>query len=547
MLTCIQGGRLIDPCQGIDAVGDLWISGDQLIARPPAVVADRVLDASGCVVMAGGIDLHTHIGGGKVTLARMLLQDQMGTSRQDCDFLPAASVTGKRYLDMGYTTCFEPAVIPCNARAAHAEMADVAGLDTGGYCLLGNDDVLLQLMSEKAPQAVINQYVAWMVKATQCIAVKVVNPGGISAFKFGVRKFDLDSRHPRYGVTPAQVIGTLCRAVHEIGLVHPLHVHCSNLGVPGNIQSTLSTIRAADGLPIHLTHAQFHCYGTEGPLGMSSAAAELVAAMAQHPNVTIDVGQVMFGQTVTISADTMHQFDNFRFAKPRKSVLVDIELEAGCGVVPFRYRHRQYVHSLQWAIGLELFLMIDDPSRVFLTTDHPNGGPFTAYPHLIRLLGDRSFRETALAEIHAEAAAGSQLRGIDREYRLDEIATMTRSAPAAILGLEDRGHLAPGSVADVVVYQAAAELDRMFAEPKWVLRRGKLVRGLGACECDVTSLESQTHVATVPLDPDGVSRFRMHYEQAASMSIDRLWIDDEEMQEVLGTKPVSHAKGSCQT
>ena len=540
MLTCITDGRLIDPASGVDAIGDLWVRGDDIISAPDDAVADHAIDASNCVIMAGGIDLHTHIGGGKVSLARMLLQDQMPEQRGNCEFIPSASVTGQRYLDMGYTTCFEPAVIPCNARSAHAEMADVVGIDTGGYCLLGNDDVLLQLMQAKSPQAVINDYVAWMVKATQCIAVKVVNPGGISAFKFGARKFDLDSRHPRYGVTPAEVIGTLCRAVHEIGLAHPLHVHCSNLGVPGNIASTLATIRAADGLPIHLTHAQFHCYGSEGKYGMSSAAAQLVDAMRQYPNVTIDVGQVMFGQTVTISADTMHQYENFRFANPRKSVLLDIELEAGCGVVPFRYRQRQFVHSLQWAIGLELFLMIDDPSRVFLTTDHPNGGPFTAYPHLIRLLCDRSFRETALAEIHGDAAASSQLAGIDRQYSLSDIATMTRSAPAAILGLHDRGHLASGGVADLVAYESQQDLERMFARPKWVMRGGKLVRGEGAS--DAADVQTKTHVAAVSFDSASVDRFRPLYQQSAAMSMDRLWIDDEEMSDVLAIATQSHRR-----
>jgi formylmethanofuran dehydrogenase subunit A len=379
-----------------------------------------------------------------------------------------------------------------------------------------------------------------MVKATQCIAVKVVNPGGISAFKFATRKFDLDSKHPQYGVTPAEIIGTLCRAVHEIGLAHPLHVHCSNLGVPGNISSTLATIRAADGLPIHLTHAQFHCYGNDGPNGMSSAAPQLVDAMRQHPNVTIDVGQIMFGQTVTISADTMHQYENFKFASPRKSVLLDIELEAGCGIVPFRYRRRQFVHSLQWAIGLELFLMIDDPSRVFLTTDHPNGGPFTSYPHLIRLLCDRSFRETALAEIHRDAAASSQLAGIERQYSLSDIATMTRGAPAAILGLQDRGHLAPGAVADLVAYESQDDLERMFAKPKWVIRGGKLVRGEGAS--DEADVKSKTHVADVSFDPDSVPRFRPLYEHSAAMAMDRIWIDDEEMNDVLNIKTQSHRR-----
>ncbi len=540
MLTLIQGGHVIDPASAIDGRCDLWIR-DQTIVEP---VNDRpphhTIDATGCVVMAGAIDMHTHIGGGKLTLARLLLQDQFPRgSERTSEFLPAASVVGQRYLDMGYTTCFEPAVIPCNARSAHAEMADVNGIDTGGYCLLGNDDVLLQLLSEDSPQAIINDYVAWMVAATKCIAVKVVNPGGISAFKFNTRTFDVNTPHPKYGVTPSTIIRRLCRAVHEIGLAHPLHVHCSNLGVPGNIASTLATIEAAHGLPIHLTHAQFHSYGDSGTYKMSSAAEPLARALQAHPNVTIDVGQVMFGQTVTISADSMHQYDNHTRGKPRKSVLVDVECEAGCGVVPFRYHRKKYVHSLQWAIGLELFLMIDDPKRVFLTTDHPNGGPFTAYPHLIRLLGDRSYRETALAEIEPEAAAASQLSGMSREYSLHDIATMTRSAPAALLGLNKVGSLRPDCHADIVIYRKQDNLERMFAEPEYVIRRGSVVRGCGSV--DAATIPATTHTADVHFDANAIPGLAQRYAQQGTMAMQRLMISDDEMEGVLGTKLEKHA------
>ncbi len=144
----------------------------------------------------------------------------------------------------------------------------------------------------------------------------------------------------------------------------------------------------------------------------------------------------MFGQTVTVSGDTMRQYANHRHAHPRKWTCMDIECEAGCGVVPFRYRDQNFVNALQWAIGLELFLLVDDPWRVFLTTDHPNGAPFTSYPQLIRLLMDRSFRNDQLARIHPEAAALSCLGSLDREYSLYEIAIMTRAAPARILGLD---------------------------------------------------------------------------------------------------------------
>ena len=59
---------------------------------------------------------------------------------------------------------------------------------------------------------------------------------------------------------------------------------------------------------------------------------------------------------------------------------MDIECEAGCGVVPFKYTDQSFVNALQWAIGLETFLLTEDPDKIH-HTDHPNGAPFTSYPH----------------------------------------------------------------------------------------------------------------------------------------------------------------------
>jgi formylmethanofuran dehydrogenase subunit A len=541
-ITRLIGGRVFDPAAGEhDVHRDVWIDGDRIVGHgevDPRRASDSLtIDVQGCVLMAGGIDLHTHIGGGKLTIARMLMPES-----RPSHFLPNSFATGHAYATMGYSAAFEPAMIACNARQAHAEMADTPHLDTGAYVLLGNEKVLLRLLAEGAPQALINDYVAWMVTATQAIGVKVVNAGGIDAFKFNVRSMDVDTQHPRFGVTPGQVIRALATAVYQIGLTHPLHVHCSNLGVAGNIDSTLATIRAAGGYPIHLAHAQFHSYGKAGSQGFSSSAAKLAQALDDHPNVTIDVGQIMFGQTVTVSGDTMHQYENIRYAKPRKSVLVDIECEAGCGVVPFRYRNKPFVHSLQWAIGLELFLMINDPSRVFLTTDHPNGGPFTSYPHLIRLLMDRSFRETALSEINADAAAASDLRGLDREYTLNDIAVMTRSAPAKLLGLSGIGTLAAGAVADVVVYEDQPNREKMFACPRTVIRRGQVVE---LSEHDATAqgwskVKKVTHTVRPSFDPGSVSRLAKLHAESSSFLMERLMISDDELASQIGSQPIVH-------
>ena len=271
-------------------------------------------------------------------------------------------------------------MLASNARQAHLEMGDVPIVDHGAYVMLGNDELFPR--AARAPRGAerLRDLVGWTVHATKALGVKVVNPAGISAFKFDQRRLDVDERHVHWGVTPRQVIAALARAVHELGLAHPLHIHASNLGVAGNIASTLATIDALGGLPGHLTHVQFHSYGTDGPKKFSSAALQLAEALDAHPNVSIDVGQILFGQTVTASGDTMRQHANAELASPRKFVGADIECEAGCGVVPFRYREQSYVNALQWAIGLELFLLARDPWRIVLTTDHPNGAPFTRLP-----------------------------------------------------------------------------------------------------------------------------------------------------------------------
>ncbi|HTZ78447.1 MAG TPA: formylmethanofuran dehydrogenase subunit A [Stellaceae bacterium] len=479
----LAGGKLVDPTQSpAERTGDLWIDGDRIVA-PPADGGKgaTVQDISGKLVMAGAIDIHSHIAGGKVNLGRLLSSADHRASVEAAEAglrggsglaTPSTFTTGYRYAAMGYTAAFEPAMVAANARATHIEMADVPILDKGAYVMLGNDEFLLRRLAAGASQSEINDYVAWTIQAAAAHAVKVVNAGGISAFKFGARSLGIDEPVPQHGVTPRRIIQALSRAVNELGVPHPLHVHCNNLGIPGNVETTLATIEAAEGFPIHLTHVQFHSYGTEGKRKFSSAAARIAEAVNANPNVSVDVGQIVFGSTMTESGDTQAQFRNRSHAAPKKWLVMDIECDAGCGLVPFRYRDKNFVNALQWAIGLELFLLIRDPWRVFLTTDHPNGGPFASYPQLVRLLMERSYREECLAQINASARKLSVLGGIAREYTLAEIAAMTRAAPAKSLGLRDRGHLAPGARADLAIYQPGGDLEAMFRAPVQVLKGG---------------------------------------------------------------------------
>ncbi|MEM7465433.1 MAG: formylmethanofuran dehydrogenase subunit A [Pseudomonadota bacterium] len=491
MLTRLAGGRLFDPTQNIDDVaGDVYIQDGYFVEAPANDgEVDRTIDVSGCVVMAGAVDIHSHIAGGNVNNARLLMPElQLAASMQGTGLLRSgkhvggwtASGTGTRYATMGYTTVVEPAVLPCNAVAAHLEMSDIPILDTAGLAILGNDDYLLRMLRAKASQKEINDHVAWTLDATRCLGLKVINAGGVAAFKQNVQTFNFDDKVPSYGVSSRRIVQALQHAVVNLGVRHPLHVHCNNLGVAGQgIDTLIETMEAAEGMPMHLAHVQFYAYGNEGPHEFSSAAARLIDAWQKHPNITMDVGQVLFGQTVTISSDLLAQFNNRVVAKPNKAIFNMLECEGGAGAVPYEFRKLNFVNTLQWAIGLELFLLADDPARIFFTTDHPNGAPFTRYPELFHLLMSADYRAKVMAGLNQEALEMTLLPDLKREYSLNEIAIMTRSAAADLMGLYDRGSLAPGCVADVAVYKPRADIGKMFSNAHLVFKSGEEVVSKG--------------------------------------------------------------------
>jgi formylmethanofuran dehydrogenase subunit A len=340
--------------------------------------------------------------------------------------------------------------------------------------VLGNDDQLLALLRDRESAEAVRDLVALTLATSRGLGVKVINAGGAAAFKEGVRRFDLDDEVPSYGLSSRRILLALLDAVEALGVPHPLHVHCSNLGLHDAADTFVATLEAAEGRPIHFAHAQFYAYTLHEGGGIGSTAERICAALQQHPRATLDVGQVVFGQTCTLSLDTLRQFAARGSARPRKWVLVDGDAEGG-GLVPFAYARRNVTNAMQFAIGLEFFLRSPDPWRVLLTTDHPNGGPFTAYPRLLHLLMDKEERDQTVAELPKAARERSRLPALEREYSLTEVAIMTRAAPARLLGLSDRGHLAPGAKGDVAVYRDERDRTAMFGRARFVLKDGETV------------------------------------------------------------------------
>lgn len=121
------------------------------------------------------------------------------------------------------------------------------------------------------------------------------------------------------------------------------------------------------------------------------------------------------------------------------------------------YKKSSPVNALQWSIGLELALLIKDPWKMFMTTDHPNGGPFFAYPRIIAWLTSKKARMATLEKCNKKAKTKSLLPTIDRELSLYELAVVTRAGQAKALGLKSKGHLGVGADADIAIFDINPE------------------------------------------------------------------------------------------
>jgi formylmethanofuran dehydrogenase subunit A len=478
----ITGGKIYDPTNGIDGeVKDICIADGRIVHQ---VEGGRTIDATGLVVLPGGVDIHTHVAGAALNFARAMTPENQ---RQAKAFLhasgrragiggptPTTFATGYLYAGMGYTTVVEAAVPVLSAKHTHEELRDTPIVDKACCLLMANNEIVLDLL-EAGETERAGHVVAWLIGAAKAYGVKAVNPGGVTAWKWGKDAKTLFE--PVYGytkVTPAKIIAALAQIIDHLGLPHPLHLHCNNLGAPGNFATTLETMKVLEGSRAHMAHLQFHAYGGDDWHSMRSEAAALAEYFNAHPNLTADAGAILFGNAVTITADGPWQHLLYQLTG-RKWGNIDVENETGCGIVPYVYKGSNLVNAVQWAVGLELLLLINDPWRIFLTTDHPNGACFWRYPEIIHLLMDADYRRERVAALPPKALKRIVLGDLDRKYTLFEIAIITSAGPARALGLSRKGHLGVGADADIAIYHENPDGERMFRYPRYVIKAGEVV------------------------------------------------------------------------
>lgn len=535
----IKNAYVIDPISGVKGeVMDIAISDGKIVEEAPRDA--EIIDARGYLTLPGGIDSHSHVCGTKVNFGRYMSPEDMRAGRTarrgvmhvtSGYSVPTTFGNSYRYSAMGYTTVLEGAMAPLEARHTHEEFTATPHQDMLANTLFDGNWSIMEAVREKDVKRAA-AVVAWTLSAVRGFAIKLTNPGGTEAWGWGGDMRTIHDAVPNFEVTPAEIIGTMIRANELLNLPHSVHLHCNNLGVPGNYRTTLNTIGLAPDLnkerqSLYLTHVQFHSYGGTTWRDICSKSEDITREINSRPHVVMDMGQIMFGRTTTMTADGPMEFKLYMLHHNKWSNH-DVELETGSGIIPVYYSRKSLVNCVMWAIGLELALLTKNPWQCLLSTDSPNGGPFVKYPEIIGLLMSRRFRENERKMIDQRTEHFVPLFAIDRELDWYDIAVMTRAGQAKALGITriGKGHLSPGAEADVAIYPLRpGEIDPSveyqqvvagFSRTLYTIKRGRVVARDGevVVEGANSTIWSKSRVPAeydMGSDPEFTRKFEQYY------------------------------------
>ncbi|MFH0859637.1 MAG: formylmethanofuran dehydrogenase subunit A [Candidatus Altiarchaeota archaeon] len=516
-----RNAKVYDPVNKIDGeVMSVLVENGRIVGK--AKGKPEVIDAKGKVLMPSGVDIHTHVAGSAVNAARMMrpedksvVLESRGSLRSGSGFsCPSTFLTGYQYALMGYSTLCVPDVSPLKVKHYHHEVNDIPLMDKVGLLMLGNNYLVADFIRRGETEK-LTDYVAWMLDRTKTYGIKLVAPGAFLSWVWNQKKTKPDSMIPKLDITPSDIIRNLERANNELELPHPIHIHLNGMGYYGNYMSALEEMSLTEKR-MHVTHLQFNSYGGDSWKEFCSKTDEIMKHVNKDKRITFDVGQITLDYTTTLTADSPFEQYLSKLIH-EKWTSGDVELEHGAGIVPIHYSSKNPVNSTQWAVGLELMLLAEDLDRVCLSTDHPNAGPYIRYPRIIEWLMSRKGREEYAKTLNPAFEKKTTLLSLDREYTLYEIAKVTRSTPARILGLKYDG-IREGAEAGFAVYDLSNGIEEGFTKADYSVIKGELVvkDGVVAKSFKGVTKHTDRKVDNKELDDELSTFFRRYYSVGLS-------------------------------
>ncbi len=255
MLIRLSGGRVIDPANGRDGIGDLWIRDDRII-DPPNETPDVVHDVTGKIIMAGAIDIHSHIAGGNVNTARLLLpehhraharaaRDDAAVDRRLVDLRDRLPLRGDGLYN-GRRAGRDAA--SCAARASRT--GRYSDHRQGRLCRCSATTIFscsLDPRRREAPRQSPITSPATLNATKGARHQSASTPAASAAFKHNVRGVRARRRRAGLWGELAARSSKRCSRRSPISACRIRCIcHCNNLGMPGNVETALATIGRAE-------------------------------------------------------------------------------------------------------------------------------------------------------------------------------------------------------------------------------------------------------------------------------------------------------------
>ena len=333
------------------------------------------LDARGMVVMPGGVDIHAHFASSSCNHARRLHPRRArGRSRARHRRWPTARRRPARAPAARCRAPSPPAIAtrawatpPCSTprsprsrRATrHAELDDTPCVDGGFFVLMGNDEYLLRQIEpgERDARPRLRRLAA---AATGGYAIKIVNPGGVEAWKTGQRNV-AGTRRP--GGRPR---GHAARHPRDAGRRRQR----APAAAPGPHPLQQPRRRRQRRRPRSPAWRRSRGAARTSPTCSSTATAAAADRRGARRRRQVDrvrqrpsrgerrtSGQVMFGASDDASPPTRR----WSICSTRAAAGVDQHRHRAGDRLRHRAatptRRRRRSRALQWAVGLELFLL----------------------------------------------------------------------------------------------------------------------------------------------------------------------------------------------
>ena len=323
--------------------------------------------------------MHCHIAGPKVNAARKLRPEDKrerapvaphaADSRSGTlGSVPSTFATGYQYAGLGYTTAFDAAIPPLGARHAHQEFRDTPVIDKGFLVLMGNNHYVMDRIRDGEPERLRDvrrlapgRDQGLRRQGGQPRRRRDVEAGQAATSRRSTTAVD------HFGVTPRQILVELARGGRRAGLAAP-GPHPRPQPRParqlGDDAGDDEGARRPPGPPgAHpVPQLRRRRPTTTASFDSQVARAGRLRQRPSEPHGRRRPGPLRRDDEHDRPTAPLGQY--LHKVTGRKWFSHDVEMETGCGVVPITYEDKNFVHALQWAIGLEWYLLVDDPWRV---------------------------------------------------------------------------------------------------------------------------------------------------------------------------------------